>query len=354
MLRRGRLAWFLALLAVFGLLATACGNDDTESSDGESGGGSASGTINVSGSSTVAPITTRVAELWEESGSTATVNVDGPGTGDGFVLFCDGETDIQDASRPIKAEELQACEDNGIEFIELKIAFDGISVITNTGNDIECLNFADLYALVGPESQGFRNWTDAQDLAAELGSDTEFPDGSLDISAPGEESGTYDSFIEIALKGIAEQRAEEGKITEDQVETTRPDYQSSGDDNIIIQGIAGSPTSLGWVGFAYAEESADKVREIPIAEEPGGECVDPSSETIADGTYPISRPLYIYVNAKAAEENQAVADFVDFFLSDEGLAAVEEVQYVSLPDDQIEATRTVWEERTTGTVDGGK
>ena len=198
-------------LAAVMVLGACSSSDDGDSAEGD--GDSSAGTVNVSGSSTVAPISTRVAELWEESGSEATVNVDGPGTGDGFVLFCDGETDISDASRAIKEEEAAACEENGIEFIELKIAFDGISVLTNPDNTVECLSFTDLYALVGPESQGFANWEDAQDLATELGSDTTLPEGSLDITAPGEESGTYDSFIELALADTAEARLEEGKIT---------------------------------------------------------------------------------------------------------------------------------------------
>ena len=140
-------------------------------------GGGSSGTVDISGSSTVAPISTRVAELWEESGSSAVVNVDGPGTGDGFALFCEGETDISDASRPIKEEEAATCEENGIEYIELKVAFDGISVLTNPANEsVSCLSFPDMYALVGPESQGFGTWADGQEIASALGSETELPD----------------------------------------------------------------------------------------------------------------------------------------------------------------------------------
>lgn len=349
--RRTRL---VALPVAAALLLGACGSDGEDGASTD-GGGSDAGTVNISGSSTVAPISTRVAELLEETGNASTVNVDGPGTGDGFVLFCDGETDISNASRPIKAEEDDVCKENGVDYIELKIAFDGLSVITNPDNDaVACLNFPDLYALAGPESQGFESWADAQALAAELGSETSFPDAPLDITAPGEESGTYDSFIELALSDIAEARAEEGKITEDQIETTRPDYQSSGDDNIILQGIEGSKTSFGWVGLSYVTESGGKVKSIPIASEPGGDCVEPTPETVADGTYPIARALYIYVNKAKAESNQALADYVDFYLSDEGIAAVTEVDYVAVPDDQLEATRKVWTDRTTGTVDGGK
>jgi phosphate transport system substrate-binding protein len=344
----------LALPLAAVLVLGACSSSDDEADGGSGGDTAASGTVNVTGSSTVAPISTRVAELWEESGSEATVNVDGPGTGDGFALFCEGDADVTGASRPIDEEEIASCEEAGVEFIELKVASDGISVITSSENSVECLNFADLYALVGPESQGVANWEDAQELATELGSDTELPEGSLDISAPGEESGTYDSFIELALADIAEARLEEGAITEDQVETTRPDYQSSGDDNIIIQGIAGSPTSFGWVGFAFAEEAVagGDVREVPVTAEIGGECIEPTTETIADGSYPLSRPLFIYVSASAAEDNQAVADYVDYFLSDDGIAAVSEVGYVELPADQLEATRTVWADRSTGVQEG--
>ena len=363
-LKKSRMAWLLAILAVFTLFAAACSDDDSDSEEGSDtstadGGDSAdvsdaSGTVFVTGSSTVEPISTSVAEALADENPDIEVTVEGPGTGDGFEAFCAGEADITDASSPIKAEEVEACEGDGVEFIELKVASDGISVITSSENSVECLNFADLYALVGPESQGVANWEDAQELATELGSDTTLPEGSLDISAPGEESGTYDSFIELALADIAEARFEEGAITEDQVETTRPDYQSSGDDNIIIQGIAGSPTSFGWVGFAFAEEAVagGDVREVPVTAEIGGECIEPTTETIADGSYPLSRPLFIYVSASAAEDNQAVADYVDYYLSDDGIAAVSEVGYVELPADQLEATRTVWNDRSTGVQEG--
>jgi phosphate transport system substrate-binding protein len=221
-------------------------------------------------------------------------------------------------------------------------------VLTNPANeDVTCLTFADLYALVGPESEGVGNWSDAQALATELGSTTELPDASLDITAPGEESGTYDSFIELALGDIAEERVAAGSISEDQAETTRPDYQASADDNVIIEGIEGSDTSLGWVGFAFAENAGDQVKEIEV--DGGDGCVAPSSDTIADASYPLSRPLFIYVNKAEAEDNAAVAAYVDFYLSEEGITSVEEVGYVALPDDQLSDTTTAWEDRTAGT-----
>lgn len=345
----------LALPLAAVLVLGACSTDESDSGESEDtgSGDAATGTVNVSGSSTVAPISTRVAELWADSGSEATVNVDGPGTGDGFVLFCDGETDISDASRAISEEEIATCDENGVEFIELKVAIDGLSVLTNPANEsIECLSFADMYALVGPESQGFSSWADAQELATELGSDTEFPDAPLDVTAPGEESGTYDSFVELVIEEAGAARVEEGVLTEDEVAMTRPDYQSSSDDNIIIQGIEGSDSSFGWVGFAFAEEAGDGVKELAVSAEPNGECVAPTAETIADGSYPISRPLFIYVSASAAEENTAVAEYVDYYLSDEGIAAAAEVGYVELTPEELETTRTTWEDRTTGTTEG--
>jgi phosphate transport system substrate-binding protein len=360
-LKKKPVAW-LSLLLAFGLVAAACSSDDEDPSSSDTteadGGGSADcpdveGDVIVSGSSTVEPISARVGELLDDCGSGIAATVDGPGTGDGFAQFCSGETDISDASRPIAEDEVAACEDAGIEFIELKVGIDGIAVMTSPDNEIECLSFADLYALLGPESEGFTSWSDAQDLAAELGSDTTFPDASLDVTAPGEESGTYDSFMEIVFGDISEARAEEGAITEDQIETSRKDYSSQADDNAIIAGIEGSSSSLGWVGFAFAEEAGDGVTEIPIAAEPGGDCIAPTAETIADGTYPIARNLYIYVDAARAEESEALSSFVDFYLSDTGIASVAEVGYVELAPEELEATRTVWADRETGTRDGG-
>jgi phosphate transport system substrate-binding protein len=335
----GKRTWrLLALLLAMVLVTAACGSDDDDSAGG--GGGGASGSVVVSGSSTVEPISIAVAEKFNEDNPDVDIPVDGPGTGDGFELFCNGETDINDASSKIKQEQIDACAEKDIEFIELQIANDGISVMTNTANTaVECLNFADLYALSGPESQGVTNWNAAEALAKQLGSTTDLPDAKLDIVAPGEESGTFASYIEIALADIVEERGKE--------ETTRPDYQASADDNVIIQGIQGSDTSFGWVGFAFAKDAED-VKIIPIAEEPGGECVTPNDETIADGSYPISRPLFIYVNKQKAEDNEALAAFVDFYLSDGGITSVSEAGYVDLADETLAETRSRWEARTAG------
>jgi phosphate transport system substrate-binding protein len=345
-MNKRRLAW-LSIIVAFSLTAAACGGDDddagadsgTDNGSEPEGGGDASGEVNISGSSTVLPISQAVGEAFQEENSDATVIVDGPGTGDGFELFCNGETDISDASRAIDDEEIAACEASGIEYVELQIAYDGLTVMTNPNNDSapECLSFADLYALIGPESEGFSDWSDASALASELGSSTELPDESLDLTGPGTESGTYDSFIELALADIATERGQPD-------DTTRSDYDASPDDNVIVQNIEASDTSLGWVGFAYAEEAGDQVQEIPVSAEPDGDCVEPSAETIADGTYPLSRSLYIYVNSAKIEENAALAPFVDFYLA--GMNDfVETAGYVPLPDDQVSATTSAWEGR---------
>lgn len=298
-----------------------------------------SGSIIVSGSSTVEPISSAIAEALKAANPDFNYTVTGPGTGDGFKTFCAGETDISDASRKIKdVGEADVCKAAGIEYIELAIAFDGMTVMTSPDNaSVTCLSFADLYALTGPESIGFKKWSDAQALAKELGSNTVFPDTDLALTGPGEESGTYDSFIEIALKGIATTRKQD-------VTVTRPDYVASANDNAIIEGVAGSPSSLGWVGFAFAQENKDKVKELGVSKDPNGTCVSPSAETIADGSYPLSRLLYIYVNKAKEASNPAVKAYVDYYLADGTIStALETVPYVNLPADQLKASQTAWD-----------
>jgi len=324
--------WLGVGAAAVSVAAAACG-----------GGGSQSdltGEIFISGSSTVEPISALVAELFSEENPGVAINVEGPGTGDGFELFCAGETDISDASRPIDEEdEVPVCEENGIEYVELEVAIDGMAVLTSHDNTaVECLNFADLYALLGPESQGFTSWSDANALGEELGgAAVPYPDAELVITAPGEESGTYDSFIELALSDIAGERGQ----PDDQ---TRADYQASGNDNVIIEGIAGSESSLGWVGYSFFVQNQEVVRAIPVAEGAGTDCVAPDQGTISSGDYPLQRSLYIYVNKAKAAQGQALRAFVDFYVTETGLSsAVEQVGYVTLPADRQEATASLWE-----------
>lgn len=357
-----------ALVAVAAVTLAACGGDDGSSNEttapaesaapaestapAENGGETSSleGSIFVSGSSTVEPITTAVAKLFSDANPNVAIQVEGPGTGDGFAKFCAGETDISNASRAIKDAEAEECAANGIEYIELAVAVDGLSVITSVNNSaIECVSFADLWVLLGPDATGRNNWSDANDAAAELEATigTEFgalnapyPDASLTVTAPGEESGTFDSFVEIVLGKVA-------KALEVEDDAPRPDYTASPNDNVIIEGIAANDTSLGWVGFAFVEENLDTVKPLQVD---GGEgCVEPTAETIASGEFPIARTLYIYVSKNRLAENAALASFVDFYLSDEGISVIGtgegQVPYVPLAAADLEATRATWAAR---------
>jgi phosphate transport system substrate-binding protein len=317
-----------------------------------------SGSIAVSGSSTVEPISAAAAAEFAAANPEVALTVDGPGTGDGFARFCAGETDISDASRPISAEEVAACEEAGVEFIELQIGIDGLSVITSAENTaVECLSFVDLYALLGPDATGISNWADASAAADEIAGtvtdlgavNTPYPDAELVVTAPGEESGTFDSFVEIVIVPVGEELGVEDALP-------RLDYTASPNDSVIIEGIAANPTSLGWVGFAFVEENLDMVRPIPV--DGGGGCVEPTSESIASGEYPIARDLYIYVSNTRLAENPALEGFVDYYVNSAMLdligAEEGQVPYVHLGAEDAASTQAVWEAREVGTRDGGE
>ncbi|MXY74844.1 MAG: phosphate-binding protein [Acidimicrobiia bacterium] len=340
------LRWGAALSALV-LLAAACGGDDESDvpaataapvADGAQAQDGLTGSIEVSGSSTVEPITALVAEKFNGAHPGVGISVEGPGTGDGFQRFCAGETDVSDASRAIKDSEAEACAQAGVEWVELKVAFDGVSVLTSLDNDaVSCLDTGDLYALVGAESEGFQSWSDANGLAAELaaaglgGSGAPYPDAPLVITAPGEESGTFDAFVELALDDITEARGQD--------EPTRVDYQASANDNVIVDNVSSNPTSFGWVGFAFYLANSSILKAIEV--DGGDGCVAPSIESIADGSYPLSRPLFIYVSLSRLTENPALGPFVDFYLGD-GLSSVAEAGYVTLPDQEIAAAKAAW------------
>ena len=241
------------------------------------------GSITISGSSTVEPISSLVAELFRDAIPDVTINVDGPGTGDGFELFCDGETDITDASRPIDDEEATACEEAGIEYMELEVALDGITVMANPTSAIDVPEPRDLYALFGPESEGFDDWSDANALASEVGGNGGFPDVPLDITAPGEESGTYDAFIE--SRGIDDTRDRARGSPRTRRPRCVPTTSRPPNDNVIIQAMEGSPSAMGFVGFAFAENAGDAVKEFEV--DGGDGCVAPSSRDDLDGSYPL-------------------------------------------------------------------
>lgn len=318
------------VIAAVATLAVACGG-------GEGGGGptepgatrppSVSGSVTVDGSSTVFPITEAVAEEFRNVEGDVRVTVGISGTGGGFEKFCNGETDISDASRPIKQSEIEACAANGIEYIELPVAFDGLAVVVNPENDwVDCLTVAELKKMWEPAAQGVvTRWNQIRD---------DFPDEPLVLFGAGTDSGTFDYFTE-AIVG------ESG--------ASRGDYTATEDDNVTVQGVAGTKNALGYFGFAYFEENADRLKLVAI--DGGDGCVLPSEETVNNGTYtPLSRPLFIYVRADRADD-PAVQAFVDFYLSDDAMKAlVPEVGYVALPDRVIEGARARWQARTTGSV----
>ena len=341
--RMRRLLSGLALILSLAMIAAACGSDDegdtattgsdtSDSSTDDSGDDAMvdsdlSGDIFISGSSTVEPVSVRVAELFEDVAPGVFVDVEGPGTGDGFKKFCAGETDISDASRAIKDSEAEDCAANGIEYTEILVGIDGIGVMTNENNSaVDCVTFGDLYGLIGPESDDVESWADANAITG-----SGLPDAPLDIFGPGEESGTYDSFVEIVLEDLAEERSQDA--------TTRTTYNPSADDNQILSGIESSDTTLGWVGFAFAANASG----VKLLEVDGGDgCVAATAETIASNEYPISRNLYIYVNDAKAAESEALTAFVDFYVADGLDDAVSEVGYVELADDAKAEVRSAW------------
>ena len=324
----------IIVVATVAFVAVACSSNSSSSSSGASGGGDVAGSLNISGSSTVEPITSLVAENFQGMNANVDISVDGPGTTDGFVLFCKGETDINDASRQISDDEKKACQDGGVHYVELAIGRDALTVVANPSNPIDCLSLEDLYALFSTEAKGFTNWSDANALDRELGGKGDFPDEPLTIVAPGTESGTYGSFIDLAIKSIADDRNKPD-------DTLRPDYQSSSDDNVIINNAEGTEGALGFVGYSYAQNAGGQVKEMQI--DAGDGCVAPSADTVNDGTYPLARTLYIYPNTDKLSSNPALKPFVDYYLGDEGISAVTQVQYIALPTDELATSRATWQ-----------
>jgi phosphate transport system substrate-binding protein len=282
-----------------------------------------SGKVTADGSSTVYPITEAVAEEFRSKAPNVQVTVGISGTGGGFKRFCAGETDLQNASRPIKPEEDAKAKEAGVEYIELPVAYDGLSVIVNPKNDfVDHLTVDELKAIWGPGST-IKNWKEVR---------KGFPDSPLHLFGPGTDSGTFDYFTEVI----------NGKAKE-----SRPDYTASEDDNVLVQGVAGDVGALGYFGFAYYEENADKLKLVPV--DGGSGPVTPSKETVMDGTYkPLSRPLFVYVNVASLDKPE-VKEFVQFYLTN-AKELVSDVGYIPLPDAIYAAAAQRLASRTTGTV----
>jgi phosphate transport system substrate-binding protein len=300
--------------------ASAAASDAASTAPESAAPADLSGTVNIDGSSTVYPITQAVAEEFSKANTGVQVPVAFSGTGGGFKKFCTGETDINDASRPIKTEDAGegvACTANGIEFAELQIAIDGLTVVVNPENDwVDCLTLDQLKAIYGPDVKEGVTWQDVNPA---------WPAEPIDAYMPGADSGTFDYFTE-TVNGETDLAAQWPTQSED--------------DNNLVTGVAGNKDAIGFFGYAYYAENTDKLKAVAI--DGGSGCVAPSDTTINDGTYkPLSRPLFIYPNTGKAKENPALKAFVDYYLANAATLSTE-VGYVAAPADVMAASTAAW------------
>ena len=321
-------------LVILAMTLAACGPSAQDARTGGTGGSSAGPTlVSLDGSSTVFPISEAVAEEFQKANPETRVTVGISGTGGGFQKFCRGEIDIADASRPISATEVAACEKSGIQYVELPIAYDGIAIAVNPKNNwASQITTAELKTLWGPEAQGkVKTWSQIR---------KGWPNREVHLFGAGVDSGTYDYFTE-AINGKAK--------------ASRGDFTSSEDDNVLVQGIGNDELALGFVPFAYFEENAAKLKLVPVDDgkpDNGEGAIAPSPETIRTGTYqPLSRPVFIYVSAKAAARPE-VQKFVEFYLKN-AEQLVREVNYVGLGDSAYAMVNDRFGKRTTGSVFSG-
>jgi len=314
------LPWIGSLL-VIALLAGCGGGDD---SDG------LSGSIRIDGSSTVYPLSEAVAEEFLRANPNVSVTVGESGTGAGFSKFLRKEAAINDASRPITRTEREQARENGIEFIEIPVAYDGIAVTVNPGVDfVDCLTVEELRSIWRPDDP-VNNWSEVRDG---------FPDQEISLYGPGTASGTYDYFTE-AIVG------ESG--------ASRSDFTSSEDDNVLVRGVSGTPSALGYFGYAYYKNNADNLRRIALDPDSlgsGASCTAPTDSTIQNGSYrPLSRPLFMYIRADVADQ-EVIQQYLDFYMenADELAAAV---GYVPLSEEAYDLARQRFQDRVTGTLFG--
>jgi len=288
--------------------------------------------VKIDGSSTVYPITEAVAEEFQKAKKNAIkVTVGISGTGGGFKKFCRGEIDISDASRPILKKEIDDCKAAGVEYIELPIAYDALTVVINPKNDwIKSLSVAELKAMWEPSAQGkVTSWKQINPA---------WPDRPLKLFGPGADSGTFDYFTE-AVNGKSK--------------SSRGDFTASEDDNVLVQGVARDVGGLGFFGFAYYEENHDKLKAVPIVAAEGKPAVSPSIKTVVDGSYqPLARPIFIYVNAKSADKPE-IKEFVEFYMKN-AAALTKEVKYIALPAKAYTYNLEHFSKRSKGTKFGGE
>ena len=303
-----------AVAVSLALTLAACGGQSNGSE-----GDVASGAVAVDGSSTVFPLSDAAAELLSEENADIDVTVGTSGTGGGFEAFCAGKTDISDASRPIKEdEEVPVCDENGVEYTELQVAVDALTVVVPKDLAVDCITTEQLNTMWAPEAQGkITNWNQV---------DASFPDQKLTLFGPGTDSGTFDYFTD-------EINGEEG--------ASRSDYEASEEDNVIVDGVANTAGALGYFGYTYFEENAGKLKALEV--DSGEGCVAPSAETAQSGAYtPLARPLFVYVSNKAYAEKPAVKEYVDFYI-DNLTDIAEAAEYIPLNDTQLGETRSTLE-----------
>jgi len=313
------LALISLLVGVAALFAIACGGGDNSgdpTGDNSSDLGSLSGAVTVDGSSTVLPITEAVAEEFRSVAPNVNVSVGVSGTGGGFEKFCAGETDISDASRPIKDSEREACAAEGIEFIELRVGLDGLAVVTSPETDFlaDGITTDQLRTIFEPAAEdSITRWNQV---------DPSWPDQAIQIFAPDTDSGTFDFFT-------GEVVGEEGK--------SRSDYTASADDNVLVLGIAGDFGTIGYFGYAYYTENSDRLSVVAV------DGVTPTDESVADGSYSLARPLFIYVKRSSLSEKPQVREFVRFYLSAEAAPLVGEVGYTAISSAELDESRAALE-----------
>ncbi len=296
---------FLGLLGTLALVGAACGG---QQGGGGGGGGGLSGTIQIDGSSTVQPFAQAAAELFQEENPNVRITVGGAGTGDGFERFCKGETEISDASRPIEAEEEEACKKENIEPEQVPVANDGLAIVTNKETMIDCLTVDQVKDLFGPDAKA-KSFKEV---------DPKLPATPAKFFTPGEESGTFDFFTEELLETDAEQRTE--------------GVQTSADDNQLVTGISGTPGGIGYFGYSFFTENQDKLNAVAVD---GGEgCVRPSPETVQNGSYkPLGRQIFMYPSKKALQRPE-VKEFMNFTVENAPRIA-EAAKIIPLTGEQI-------------------
>lgn len=307
--------WAVALSGCIKPVPTSGDGASAGSDAGSSSAETGLSTIEIDGSSTVYPVTQAMAVEYKRAHENVSISVGESGTTTGFKRFIDRQRAICDASRPITESEAESCREKGIEYVELPVAIDGLSVVVNPKNDwVSCITTEQLKKIWDKDST-VQKWSDV---------DPAWPNQPIKLFGPGTQSGTFDYFTEV-INGKSRQ--------------CRTDFSQSENDNVLVEGVAGDKYAMGFFGFAYYAENQDQLKALAITHGDKATCVAPGPETIENGSYtPLSRPLFIYVNQEELKRPE-VAGFVQFYLSDEGQSLVEKKKYIKLPADQLAQSR---------------